>query len=89
VLHDESPEVKAPTATKVLRKGYLHGDRLLRPAMVGVTDPVTAPSSAAEEATTPEAEATAEQDNAGTPATNKTEVADEPQPQSNPANEAE
>ncbi|HEY3716025.1 MAG TPA: nucleotide exchange factor GrpE [Jatrophihabitantaceae bacterium] len=39
VLHDESDEVTEPTATKVLRRGYQHGDRLLRPAMVGVTDP--------------------------------------------------
>jgi molecular chaperone GrpE len=41
VLHDESDEVSEPTATKVLRRGYKHGDRLLRPAMVGVTDPAT------------------------------------------------
>jgi molecular chaperone GrpE len=39
VMHDESPDVKEPTATTVLRRGYKHGDRLLRPAMVGVTDP--------------------------------------------------
>jgi molecular chaperone GrpE len=29
-----------PTATTVLRKGYRHGERLLRAAMVGVSDPV-------------------------------------------------
>jgi molecular chaperone GrpE len=39
VLHDESDEVSEPTATTVMRRGYLHGERLLRPAMVGVTDP--------------------------------------------------
>lgn len=39
VMHDESPDVKEPTATTVLRRGYKHGDRLLRPAMVGVSDP--------------------------------------------------
>jgi molecular chaperone GrpE len=43
VMHDESPDVSAPTATKVLRKGYKHGERLLRPAMVGVTDPAAPP----------------------------------------------
>jgi molecular chaperone GrpE len=50
VLHDESDEVTEPTATKVLRRGYKHGDRLLRPAMVGVTDPAEAatPEAAAE-----------------------------------------
>jgi molecular chaperone GrpE len=42
VMHDESADVSVPTATKVLRKGYQHGDRLLRPAMVGVTDPISA-----------------------------------------------
>jgi molecular chaperone GrpE len=45
VLHDESDEVTEPTATKVLRRGYQHGDRLLRPAMVGVTDPKSEPAS--------------------------------------------
>ena len=43
VMHDESPDVAVPTATKVLRKGYKHGERLLRPAMVGVTDPIAPP----------------------------------------------
>jgi molecular chaperone GrpE len=43
VMHDESPDVSVPTATKVLRKGYKHGERLLRAAMVGVTDPVAPP----------------------------------------------
>jgi molecular chaperone GrpE len=39
VMHDESADVSEPTCTKILRKGYKHGERLLRPAMVGVTDP--------------------------------------------------
>jgi len=39
VMHAESTEVSVPTATTVMRKGYQHGERLLRPAMVGVTDP--------------------------------------------------
>jgi molecular chaperone GrpE len=39
VMHAVSDEVTAPTATTVMRKGYQHGERLLRPAMVGVTDP--------------------------------------------------
>jgi len=43
VMHDESPDVAVPTATKVLRKGYKHGERLLRAAMVGVTDPIAPP----------------------------------------------
>jgi molecular chaperone GrpE len=39
VLHDESPDVTEPTCTTVMRPGYKHNDRLLRPAMVGVSDP--------------------------------------------------
>jgi molecular chaperone GrpE len=42
VMHEESAEVSVPTCTKILRPGYKHGERLLRPAMVGVTDPVHA-----------------------------------------------
>jgi molecular chaperone GrpE len=41
VLHDTSPEVGEPTATTVLRPGFRRGDRVLRTAMVGVTDPET------------------------------------------------
>jgi hypothetical protein len=40
VTHDESDTVSAPTCTSVMRQGYRHRDRLLRPAMVGVTDPI-------------------------------------------------
>ena len=39
VLHEESDSVTQPTCTTILRQGYKHGDRLLRAAMVGVTDP--------------------------------------------------
>jgi len=39
VMHDQSDEVSEPTATSVMRKGYRQGERLLRPAMVGVSDP--------------------------------------------------
>jgi len=52
VMHNESDEVSVPTCTTVMRKGYRHGDRLLRPAMVGVTDPAT-PTGPAGEAETP------------------------------------
>jgi molecular chaperone GrpE len=45
VLHDTSPEVTEPTATTVLRPGFRRGDRVLRTAMVGVTDP-EAPAAA-------------------------------------------
>jgi molecular chaperone GrpE len=44
VLHDTSPDVVEPTCTTVMRPGYKHNDRLLRAAMVGVSDPE--PSSA-------------------------------------------
>ena len=51
VLHDESDEVTEPTVTKAMRSGYKHRERLLRAAMVGVTDPATpAPEPPADEA---------------------------------------
>jgi molecular chaperone GrpE len=42
VMHNESPEVSEPTCTTVMRRGYRHGERLLRAAMVGVSDPSAA-----------------------------------------------
>jgi len=39
VIHDTSSEVSVPTATTVLRPGFRRGDRILRTAMVAVTDP--------------------------------------------------
>ena len=39
VMHGTSPDVTVPTATTVLRPGFRRGDRVLRPAMVGVSDP--------------------------------------------------
>jgi molecular chaperone GrpE len=47
VLHDTSPEVTVPTATTVLRPGFRRGDRVLRTAMVGVTDPESPAAPAA------------------------------------------
>jgi molecular chaperone GrpE len=38
VQHDTSPDVAGPTVTAVLRRGYRFGDRILRAALVGVTD---------------------------------------------------
>jgi len=38
VQHSTSPEVSGPTVTTVLRRGYSFGDRVLRAALVGVTD---------------------------------------------------
>ena len=49
VLSDTSPEVTVPTATTVLRPGFRRGDRILRTAMVGVTDPETPAAPAAGE----------------------------------------
>jgi molecular chaperone GrpE len=39
VLHTESDEVNEPTVTTVMRRGYKFADRLVRPAMVGVSEP--------------------------------------------------
>jgi molecular chaperone GrpE len=38
VQHDTSPDVTEPTVTAVLRRGYRFGDRVLRAALVAVTD---------------------------------------------------
>jgi len=39
VMHAESDEVTEPTVTTVMRRGYKFADRLVRPAMVGVSEP--------------------------------------------------
>jgi molecular chaperone GrpE len=39
VAHLTSAEVSEPTCVDVMRRGYLLGDRLLRPALVAVADP--------------------------------------------------
>ena len=39
VMHDTSADVQVPTATTVLRQGFRRGDRVLRTAMVAVSDP--------------------------------------------------
>jgi molecular chaperone GrpE len=39
VAHQTSADVTEPTCVDVLRRGYLLGERLLRPAMVAVADP--------------------------------------------------
>lgn len=52
VMHNEVPDVDVPTCTTVMRRGYRHGERLLRPAMVGVSDPLhPAPSGPGGEST--------------------------------------
>ncbi len=56
VIHDTSADVSVPTATTVLRQGYRRGDRVLRTAMVAVTDPATpaAPETQPEAVADPE-----------------------------------
>ncbi len=49
VLHDTSADVSVPTATTVLRPGFRRGERVLRTAMVGVTDPEQPAPAAPEE----------------------------------------
>ena len=51
VIHDTSADVDVPTATTVLRQGFRRGDRVLRTAMVAVTDPENpVPAAPAEDA---------------------------------------
>jgi len=72
VLHDESDTVTVPTCTTVMRQGYTHHDRLLRPAMVGVTDPTVFTPAPAESA--PEADVPAEGKHSETPASPREDV---------------
>lgn len=44
VQHSTSPDVDGPTVTAVLRRGYTFGDKLVRPALVAVTDHEPAPA---------------------------------------------
>jgi molecular chaperone GrpE len=39
VAHQTSAEVSEPTCVGIMRRGYLLGDKLLRPALVAVADP--------------------------------------------------
>jgi molecular chaperone GrpE len=52
VQHSTSPDVAGPTVSTVLRRGYQLGERLLRTAMVEVTDhePVPEPDGAVQDA---------------------------------------
>src|SRR4051794_288594 len=61
VIHDTSSEVSVPTATTVLRQGFRRGDRVLRTAMVAVTDPESPAPATTPEAATTEAQPTAEE----------------------------
>ena len=40
LMHETSPDVAVPTASKILQPGYKYKERILRPARVSVTDPV-------------------------------------------------
>lgn len=46
VAREESARVDVPTVVAELQKGYLHGDRLLRPAMVRVAMPASTADAA-------------------------------------------
>ena len=41
LLHDTSADVAVATASKILQPGYKYKERILRPARVAVTDPVS------------------------------------------------
>jgi molecular chaperone GrpE len=94
VMHDESDDVSEPTCTTVLRKGYRYRDRLVRPAMVGVTDPATATVPGPEQAASANgARAETEQESADTPGESSEEsagpVEDVDPTQSNSAKDSE
>jgi len=49
VQHSTSPDVDGPTVTAVLRRGYTFGEKLVRPALVAVTDHEPAAATPSEE----------------------------------------
>lgn len=50
VMHTESADVTEPTVTAVMRRGYKFAERLVRPAMVGVSEPASSASPVEESA---------------------------------------
>ncbi|BCJ26855.1 hypothetical protein Asera_09630 [Actinocatenispora sera] len=71
VAHSLSPDVTEPTCVMVMRRGYRHGERMLRPAMVAVADPdpdakPAESATPAEPATEPAASADAGEQKKGT-----------------------
>jgi molecular chaperone GrpE len=48
VQHSTSPDVQGPTVSAVLRRGYRFGERILRPALVAVTDHEPEPEAPAQ-----------------------------------------
>lgn len=89
VMHDESDAVTVPTCTSVLRPGYRHHERLLRPAMVGVSDPATAPSVPADSAPDLATDTLTDGTAAVGPPANPHQDEPAPSQQSNPAAETE
>jgi molecular chaperone GrpE len=55
VMHDTSSDVEVPTATTVLRQGFRRGDRVLRTAMVAVSEPERPAAAPVDEAAEPQA----------------------------------
>jgi len=60
VMHSESSEVTEPTVTSVMRRGFTYADRLVRPAMVGVSDPSDETQPVTQAAEQPSAEVSEE-----------------------------
>nr|WP_199042879.1 nucleotide exchange factor GrpE [Glycomyces salinus] len=86
VAHMQMGDVDGPTCIDVMRRGYRLGDRLLRPALVAVAEPLEEPDAPepaeagqqeAEPPVEPEPEGAAESSEAGAEAAG-TEVADRP-----------
>lgn len=59
VAHLTATDVKEPTCIDVMRRGYLLGERLLRPAMVAVADPAPPGETSPQPQPSPEPEAVA------------------------------
>jgi len=60
LMHDYADTVDRPTAAAILQPGYRIGERVVRPARVGVTEPAAAPEGAADVVEPPTVEPVAE-----------------------------
>ncbi|MEU6858212.1 nucleotide exchange factor GrpE [Glycomyces sp. NPDC046736] len=77
VAHMQMPDVDGPTCIDVMRSGYLLGEKLLRPALVAVAEPLDEPPAAEPEA---EPEEAPEAEPVEAEAPEEPEAADEPEP---------
>nr|WP_084546783.1 nucleotide exchange factor GrpE [Glycomyces arizonensis] len=91
VAHMQMGDVDGPTCIDVMRRGYRLGDKLLRPALVAVAEPLDEPLEEPTPAERPEADGAASRESEGrTESTeNPAEGADDPEASAEPGRRTE